>query len=232
MRVAVVKNELGRTGSVFLDKTVDIYEEKGGFWKTAVTLQNPVPASESEENIGLASENFAQILADYNCVALVAKTSGVVFRAMESHGIRIFTRSGSFCGYPTEFLNQVREAFDKLHADQQWAAQRPALLSLFQPCDSELHAFEINLIDAMNQYPEMNTREIIFPFFEKVPFERLYILCDHLPHWLEDTIPVLEYTFASQRTEDGSAFEVCVDNPMGLNEVKKALNCGGCNGCG
>lgn len=235
MKVAVVKNAQGRTGSVFEDDTVSVYEKTGKIWEIIGEYENPIPSTKDGEDIEQIADHFAETLAKCGCQALVAKTSGVVFRSMEKHNIRIFPFSGVFKGIPEEFLDSVQNTLDEMleqYLQYLQDIQRAELPSLFFPCDDEPNAYEINLINALNIYPELNTREIIFPFFEKTPFERLYMLCDHPPRWLKDVLPVLEYTYTIQQTEDGFSFEVCIDNPMGMNEVKKPLNYSGCGGCG
>ncbi|MFT8888826.1 MAG: Fe-only nitrogenase accessory AnfO family protein [Ethanoligenens sp.] len=231
MKVAVVKNAQNRTGSVFEDGIVSVYETKGQDWENVGTYENPIPSIKDEEDIELVADRFAEMLSNRGCQALVAKVSGVVFRSMEKHRIQMFPCSGIYKGLPAEFLDSAKSMLDEMLKQYQRDTQRPELLSLFFPCDDETNTYEINLIDAMNIYPELNTREIVFPFFEKVMFERLYMLCDHPPRWLKDVIPVLGYTYTAQQTENDSAFEVRIDSPMGMNEIKKALNYGGCSGC-
>lgn len=230
MRVAVVINAQGRTGSVFEDRAVNVYEKACGGWKPVSQYVNPVPAAQ-EDGVEQAAEHFAQTLAAAGCTVLVAKTSGAVFRAMERNGLCMFPCTGIYRETPEQFLGSVLETLKEMAAANRIHAEQPDPLDLFLPCDGEPNTYEINLIDAMSRLPELNTREIIFPFFEKVWFERFYMLCEHPPRWLEDTIPVLGYTAAVQRTEDGAAFEIRIDNPMGMNEIKKSLNCGGCS-CG
>jgi len=45
--------------------------------------------------------------------------------------------------------------------------------------------FRIDLVAALGGDARLNSRQILLPILEGTPFDRLEILCDHLPRWFE-----------------------------------------------
>lgn len=43
--------------------------------------------------------------------------------------------------------------------------------------------YRIDLAEAMRKYPNLNSRQALIPFLEGTPFQKLEILCDHIPRW-------------------------------------------------
>lgn len=55
-----------------------------------------------------------------------------------------------------------------------------------RPLETEIQGvYTLDLVTALEEYPEMSSKMILKPFLRSTPFTELTVICRHIPHWLE-----------------------------------------------
>lgn len=225
MKIAAILDPNGLAGSIYQKSTIKVFEKQGDEWEIAGEYENPILQAKDVGQLRLISERFSEALVKLGCQAIVGKISGVVFRSMEKVGMTSFEITDSPEKHLDEIGEQLLEIFEQRHRN----AERLKVTGLFKE-SQEPNSYKINMIKALEQHPELTTKKILMPFFEKMAFEKVYVMCDHIPHWLEKTVSILGYTFVAK--SDGESYVICIQNPKGMQEQKNEFDCGSCTGCG
>jgi hypothetical protein len=54
----------------------------------------------------------------------------------------------------------------------------------------------------MNGKTSYSSKQILLPFFKENSFEILEMLCDHVPNWFDDELPVLGLSSRAEQFKD------------------------------
>jgi Fe-only nitrogenase accessory protein AnfO len=147
-------------------------------------------------------------------VFLVRETKGLLHVLLEEQGFRTWKSIGSFFEQlenvaqkdtetvrARELLNdEIQECgaasdcgggcHGRAHMEAQRLRHAPKDLgqSIPQPLpvgDVAFGQYQFNLAEVLQKNPTLNSREVLIPFLEKRAFQKLEIICDHLPRWFE-----------------------------------------------
>jgi len=81
--------------------------------------------------------------------------------------------------------------------------------------------FRIDLISALSGHARLNSRQILLPILEGTAFDKLEILCDHLPRWFEPKLRELNLKADCVPLQAGHGVKAIVshDNHCGGEQV-------------
>jgi hypothetical protein len=68
--------------------------------------------------------------------------------------------------------------------------------------------YSADLRDVMAHKTHLNSREILLPFLQSTPFNRLEITCTHVPRWFEKELPYLHLRADIESSQEGVKIHV------------------------
>jgi Fe-only nitrogenase accessory protein AnfO len=213
MKIATWVNERGEVVDPYEKNTVDLYERTGDSWMKKKEIGLEIAPGMGIPEVRKRLKGIGGDLEDCQ-VFLVRETKGLLHVLLEEQGFRTWKSIGPFLEQlenvaqkDTEAV-RTRELFngeiqecgttsdcsDGCHAQVDVEAQRlrhtpkdPGQ-SMPQPLpvgDVAFGQYQFNLAEVLQKNPTLNSREVLIPFLEKRAFQKLEIICDHLPRWFE-----------------------------------------------
>lgn len=197
--VSVILNSLGDTASVWDDASrIQIYTYGAAGWKARESI--PVRFDRTKKFGILRGEitDVAEKLGDAKI--LVGKSvSGLVYQIFDRMGFQVIEADRFSKRLLDRILSEIEEAND-LRKDAESAAEKAAL-----PAETETPGhFFLNLVELQQKAPNISSKMALQPFFDTTPFDRLAILCSHLPPWLTPYVEDKGWHLERQATENGA----------------------------
>lgn len=132
----------------------------------------------SPEQVAALFQSLAALTDGAQAVAGAA-IAGRAFAALNQLGKHIF-----------ELSDIVPKQLSGIAEDVALAKAKNALAEdAFQtarPLETEMQGvYTLDLVTALEEYPEMSSKMILKPFLRSTPFTELTVICRHIPHWLE-----------------------------------------------
>lgn len=194
MKIAVFLDEQGMTSPVWQAHALGLYTRDGEGWRLEknlpVHLSPEMPLSELRERIA------AIIMQLPTCRHFVAAEIHGALRAwFDGMGIAMWQGRGQ----PLGFLDEIA-ARDQPPTPA--APETPPQTALVRPGDRD-GEFYLNLIEALQGGGAHTSRRLIQPLLSDAGFQRLEILCDHLPKWF-NTLDASRLSVATTSLDDGT----------------------------
>jgi hypothetical protein len=127
-------------------------------------------------------------------------------------------------------LDKIKEELSKVKEAQAKTVIAPNLVG--NPQDL---SYEINLSEVLENCCGLNSKEILIPFIQNTNFQKLTIVCNHLPKWFENMTDLLELNYKTTNIDNG-LIQVVVEPIDFKNGLAKRrflkLNVGGCSSGG
>ena len=128
-----------------------------------------------------AAAVFLNILGDLigNAQAVAgASIAGTAYAALNRKGKHIF----EIAALTPAQLSGIAEDIAAAEARQTVEADAFRRVS---PTQTEIEGvYTLDLVSALEEYPELSSKMILKPFLQNTPFTELTLICRHLPHWL------------------------------------------------
>ncbi|WP_010254223.1 Fe-only nitrogenase accessory AnfO family protein [Treponema primitia] len=204
MKIAILLDAEGRAASFTEQGTIYVYERRDDVW-----------AADRKQDFVSAAYTTMADLRSYickitawlgECKVLAAKRSNGYYRlAFEGCGVALWAVEGS----PPQFISQIESFYTKspeLQPDHQPAAVPSK--TYITPIPGKTGFYAADLRDVMAHKAGINSRELLLPFFEEAQFERLEIICDHVPRWFNEELGRLNLKAVSE--SDGRQTKVHV----------------------
>lgn len=173
MKIAAIINDAGQVVNSFERAQLCLYEQGPGGW----TLKKQL-GIELHEQMGLAEvkARLKHVCSQLEgCeVFLVNELHGLLHVLLQEMKFRIWKSAGGI----TEQMDLVAQK----EAEAANFVPKPLPVPLPVGDSSDGH-YRINLAEAMENDPSLNSRQILIPVLEKFAFQKLEIMCDHLPRW-------------------------------------------------
>ena len=121
---------------------------------------------------------------------IAALTEGAQAVAGRSVAGRAFTVLNQLGKHIFEIADVTPEALSDIAEDVAMAEARQTLAEdafrSARPAETEIEGvYTLDLVTALEEYPELSSKMILKPFLQSTPFAELTLICRHVPHWLE-----------------------------------------------
>lgn len=194
MKIAVFTGADGLAASLFQPGTVRIYAGGPEGWRPV----RDVPFC-LDERMGLdeiRSRTLAMLRSLDGCRHFVARAiTGAPLAFFDGMGIVMWRLAGR----PMDFLSDIQQRVEQ-QAARQRALTAPGRFILAGPRTGEFH---LNLIEALQSDGALTSKDVLLPFLDHTPFQRLEIICDHLPKWFNHHLPRLHLALGIAQLPDG-----------------------------
>ncbi len=154
-----------------------IFEKREGAWAEVETISIRPPYSDSPVLIKAFMEELVPLVRDAQAVA-AASISGAAFTAFSRHGKHIF----EIAELSPAQLGGIAEDIALAEAGRRLSAEA---FEHIRPAVTEIPGvFSLDLVTALEEFPELSSKMILKPFFRNATFSELVIICRHMPPWL------------------------------------------------
>jgi Fe-only nitrogenase accessory protein AnfO len=193
MKIAIFVDKKGNSLSFYETGTVELYGNESGAWDCL----KRIPFG-TDENMGLGeirSRIIDMVKELDGCNVFIAKTiKGVPFTILEGLGINIWKIDGS----PREILDTVMQEEEKIRIAG--LKPKPEPLPVGDIRDGN---FKIDLVKVLDSDNTLTSKQVLVPFMQKTAFQRLEIICEHVPGWFEREFGALKLKYSTEKTDGG-----------------------------
>ncbi|ADN35033.1 Nitrogenase iron-iron accessory protein AnfO [Methanolacinia petrolearia DSM 11571] len=173
--VAVILGSEGTTGILSEPGTVRVYERGDDCSWQPIRETGFEMKGESLQEIRLKISGLMDFLGD--CRIFVARAaSGAVFFELQKAGFSIWEIEGR----PAEFLDDVVE-----EEEAEEKAGKSTVFEIPAPLEISPNNYTISIKDVQGKIPGISSKKILQHFVRTGDFERLEVICDHVPPWIE-----------------------------------------------
>ncbi|WP_413736283.1 Fe-only nitrogenase accessory protein AnfO [Sodalis sp. RH21] len=208
MKIAVFIDPDGRTASLYQPGTVRVFESSPAGWRPVRDIPFAL-----DDGMGLTEirTRTLSMLADLaGCRHFVARSiTGALLSFFDGMGIVMWRLAGE----PEFFLQQIQQRVAE-QAGRASALTATAPGRFIQPGEAP-GEYRLNLIDALQSDGALTSKQVLLPFFQHTPFEKIAIVCDHVPKWFKREFPRLKLAVDIGKTADGRCYAVVFPTPPG-----------------
>ncbi len=188
MNIAAFVNEGGEIVDFYEKGDICLFGKVAGCW--AITKVLPLTLKREMGIAGVRSTLTHTVSQLGDCeVFLVRELRGILKVYLEELGYRVWKSEGSLI----DQLDNVLLREQELLAEEVVAVPSP--LPVGDPGDD---SYRINLVELMQSGIPHVSREVLMPFFETVPFQKLEIVCEHIQKWFPMELETLGLRVESQ----------------------------------
>lgn len=197
--ISVILNSLGDTASVWDDAVrIQIYTRGSDGWEADKSI--PIRFDRTRPFAALRSEmiGVAEKLGDAK-IFVGKSVCGLAYQIFDRMGFQIIETDRFSPRLLDRILNEIDES-DRCRKEEEAKSGKAAL-----PAETETPGFFfLNLIELQRKKPDISSKMALQPFFDTTPFDRLTILCHHLPPWLTPYISGKGWSLENRMTEAGA----------------------------
>ena len=192
MKIAALVDQQGATADLFHGVQVRLYHNPQGQWQVLrdIPFLTESITEESMDMSGIRSRLLGLQPQLAGCQHLIARS------ILDGMGLAMWGLEGD----PSHVLEQIR-----LQTQARPAAM--AAQTLVQTTGAP-GCYRVNLQAALAQDNRLTSKQLLHPILDQHPFERLEILCDHVPKWFEREFPARQLNLRVDRHADGSCIAI------------------------
>jgi len=174
--IAVILDPSGMSCTLSDPGTVVVYRKKGCSWEAGRSFVFAPDPTKGLREIRQTMAGLLEFMGD--CRIFVAKSaSGALYFELEKAGCSVWEISGR----PDDFLDIVLDDEEK----ERVAAQVSTVTAIPAPCQRSPGDFVISIKEVQGKSPSISSKQVLQQFIRDGKFEKLEILCDHVPPWIE-----------------------------------------------
>ncbi len=187
MKISVVESNNQKTSSIFDPGFIATYEENGGEWKVLNRFENKVCNAKSIAAVRMAVEDTIKQLDNVKIV-IASKIPGIAFGIFEVAGFEIFLIEKN--GF--DVLDSVKKEMVEIIEKQQ---EKPSKFDIMQFLEPGMNKgdFCINMEEILSKNPQLTSKKILLPYLNNGEFNRLDVICSHIPKWFTKDLSVLGF---------------------------------------
>lgn len=180
MEIAIFLDENGQTTSIQKSGAIQIFQHNCGVWENSRSMPFCLKPS-----LGLqAMREYMRAVLDFlgecrNFAAL--SVSGLPYYELEKAGIDIWEISGS----SDNVLNIVSEAEA---APPLLVLENQNPIPVPTPREESPGHYSISLKEIQNCNGNVTSKTVLLPLLQRMNFQTLEVICNHVPPWLEEKI--------------------------------------------
>jgi Fe-only nitrogenase accessory protein AnfO len=178
-KIAVLIDKNDETTTFGKGATVEVFLKRGGEWEVIQKIEVVLEDSMGVSEVRQEAARIAKALGD--CRLIVGKkVYGMAYNVFEAMKFAIWEIEGR----PETFLDEIVEA-EEAYVRQETNKENEKLNEeSYIKKLSEGH-YLIDLLYMQSLDRSISSKQAIIPFLEKQPFDRLDIVCTHIPPWIE-----------------------------------------------
>jgi len=212
MKIAVLVDENGNAVPYNEGGNLALYAYEGNSWHC---IKNASLSVDEGTNISEIRARIHTVIAEIeDCkVFIVEMMKSLPIAIFDGYGITVWNH----IGIPNEAFNFVKEQEENKVLKTKSCCDSPRCNSTCSPnavvpaSNSSPVAFQyvsegfytINLAKALTTDRTLNSKQILIPFFQSTAFQKLEIICDHVPKWFEREFGPLKLQFDTEESKDG-----------------------------
>ncbi len=181
MKIAVLMNGMETTASFSEEAVLLVYQREGDTWTANWKYDWTPGVHRSMATLRTCLSEIVDWLED--CKVVVANQSNGFYRVtFESLGVALWEMKGR----PSDLIPQIECFYDNEDREK---VESP--VELIGPVVGRAGHYTVDLRQVMAHDTAFNSRDVLLPFFKETAFERLEIICDHVPKWFDAELPLL-----------------------------------------
>ena len=189
MKIAVVENNNQKTSSIFEPGFIAIYEEEGGEWRVLNRFENEVCNAKGIAAVRTAVADTIKQLGDVKIV-VASEIPGIAFGTFQAAGFEIFLVENSVL----DVLDSVKKEMLEVIEERKEKPRKFDIMQFLEPGTSK-GDFSINIEEILLKNPELTSKKILIPYLKKGEFNRLDVICSHIPKWFITDLGVLGFEY-------------------------------------
>jgi Fe-only nitrogenase accessory protein AnfO len=119
-------------------------------------------------------------------VVVAAEISGVAFSIFEAAGFEIFTAQAESMDILNSVKNEMEEVAKGLRNQS-----KSADIQLYLQRGMNRGDYFLNLLVMLAENPQLTTKSVLLPYLHDGDFERLDVVCGHIPPWFDQEFGAL-----------------------------------------
>ena len=189
MKMAVVENNDKKTSSIFKQGFIATYEEDCGEWKVLSRFENTVCRATGIAAVRMALADTIKRLHGVTIIA-ASEISGVAFSTFEAAGFGIFLEENNVM----DVLALARKEMPEVMEKQQEQAREVDIMQFFEH-DLNKGDFCLNMQEVLLKNSQLTSKSILLPYLKNGEFNRLDVICSHIPPWFDRDFGVLGFEY-------------------------------------
>jgi Fe-only nitrogenase accessory protein AnfO len=180
LKIAVVENSNQKTSSIFEPGFIAIYEEEGGEWRVLNHFENEVCNAKGIAAVRMAVADTVRQLGDVKIV-VASEIPGIAFGTFQAAGFEIFLVENN----TLDILDSVKKEMLEVIEERKEKPREFDIMQFLEPGTNK-GDFCINMEEILLKNPELTSKKILIPYLKKGEFNRLDVICSHIPKWFTD----------------------------------------------
>jgi Fe-only nitrogenase accessory protein AnfO len=189
LKIAVVENNNQKTSSIFEPGFVTIYEEDCGEWKVLNRFENKVCNAKGIAAVRTAVADTIKQLGDVKIV-LASEIPGIAFGSFQAAGFEIFLVENSVL----DVLDSVKKEMLEVIEEQKEKLREFDIMQFLEPGMNKGEFF-LNMEEILLKNPDLTTKKIRIPYLKNGEFNRLDVICSHIPKWFNTDLGALGFEY-------------------------------------
>ena len=225
MKIAACVDRQGQPLSPLEPGVLRLFAHEDGAWRHLSDTAFDGISARSIAEITRQAEQLGSLLDGAEAL-LVRDVKGIAVTLLQNLGLRLWRLDGP----PEAALDAVRRELEAAARELEAAARELEAAARERPDPARFFAsgategeYRIDLAAVLASDASLNSQLVLVPFLQQIPFNRLEVVCDHPPRWLDKQLPAAGFEW-----EDESQEGICrlVIRPSG--ESAGARPGGGC----
>ncbi|ACF14292.1 Fe-only nitrogenase accessory protein AnfO [Chloroherpeton thalassium ATCC 35110] len=196
MKIAAFVDKAGNALPFYESGIVKLFAYEGCAWRLVKEFE-----FETNEKMGLSEirsrvYTMAGLLDD--CRVFVTKfIKGFPYALLDGMGFSVWKVSET----PELYLDSIREEEEKNRADR----EKIINLSVAPLPIGDAHegTYRIDLVKVQAHHDRLNSKQVLLPFLQLTSFQKLEVICRHVPKWFERELPGLNLQLQISASDDG-----------------------------
>jgi Fe-only nitrogenase accessory protein AnfO len=189
LKITVVETNNQETSSIFEPGFIATYEEDGGEWKVLNRFENKVCNAKGIAAVRMAVADTVKQLGDVK-ILVASEIPGIAFGVFQAAGFDIFLVENSVL----DVLDSVKEEMLEVIEKRQ---EKPCEFDIMQFMEPGINKgdFSLNMEEILLKNPELTSKKILIPYLKNGEFNRLDVICSHIPKWFYTDLGVLGFEY-------------------------------------
>ena len=191
--IAVMLDPDGNTTPLTTPGAVAVYSRKPGSWEPARIIPFSLDTSQGLTQVRIKMAELVAFLGE--CRIFVTRVaSGAIFFELEKAGCEVWEIDGA----PHEFLEQLWK--EKEHSQE---CVPTVLTDIPAPIEISPGQYYLSIREIQGKRPEVSSKQVLQKFIRAGKYQKLEVICDHVPPWISLESGSCGFTMESSRVGPG-----------------------------
>jgi Fe-only nitrogenase accessory protein AnfO len=212
MKIAVLVNEKGTSIPYSDGGIIELYAFEENGWHCIKAAALDVDDGTNISEVRARVHAVMAIIEDCK-VFMVEAIKSLPIGIFDGYGITVWNHKG----IPLDAFDFVKEQEENKARQPKSCCDKPSCKSTCSSntgesvqtqssimieniCDGY---YKIDLAKILKNDRSLNSKLILIPFFQNTPFQKLEIICEHVPKWFEKEFGFLKLRFETEESKDG-----------------------------